>query len=119
MKQETAQIADRAVKTIKETFDAKMQAWEARDYQRFTALCRQERFHIKVLQSVFPNPNWDVVYSERLELRDILDLIDRDLVQSPDNAQAIPWTLLDRIQSLVGDTKVDLDEQLPDEDVDL
>ncbi len=68
MKQENAQVISKAVKAIRETFDAKMQAWENRDYQSFVALCKQERFHIKVLQTVLPNPDWDVIYSKNTDL---------------------------------------------------
>ena len=45
-----------------------------------------------------------------------LDLLERDMVANPGRLKALDGTLVDRLQSLVGDVEVDLDAPLSPDD---
>ncbi|MBK5938354.1 type II toxin-antitoxin system PrlF family antitoxin [Halochromatium roseum] len=45
-----------------------------------------------------------------------LDFLERDLANHPERLQAVDAVLVERLQGLVGDVEIDINEALPDED---
>lgn len=80
-------------------------------------LKKRDKIHYKLL------PDGQVVLTKAVEeeandpvLGQFLHFLAQDMAAHPERIQAVNAGLVERIQALVGDVNVDLDEPLPDDD---
>jgi len=85
--------------------------------RRALQLSKRDKIHYRI------RPNGEVVLT-RAEPADgndsvltaFLGFLERDLANHPERLQALDAGLVERLQGLVGDAEIDLNEALPDED---
>jgi len=99
------------------TLTARYQTTVPETVRRALQLSKRDKIHYRirangevVLTRAEPHESDDPV------LAAFLGFLERDLAHHPEHLQAVGAGLVERLQGLVGDVDIDLNEALPDED---
>lgn len=101
---------------IKSTLTDRYQTTVPESVRRTLKLGKRDKIHYTIRDGEVVLTRAETIEGEDPVLGQFLEFLARDIARHPERLQVVDTKLVQRIQSIVGNVKVDLDQALPADD---